>query len=38
MPVALAAMRELELTRSPDDKRRLELAGVGILRSEDFWG
>jgi hypothetical protein len=29
MRVALAAMRELQLTRSPDDKRRLDLAGVG---------
>jgi hypothetical protein len=38
MRVALAAMRELQLTRSPDDKRRLDLPGVGSLRFEDFWG
>jgi hypothetical protein len=31
-------MRELELIRCPDDKRRLDLAGVGSLRFEDLWG
>ncbi|HMJ96183.1 MAG TPA: hypothetical protein VK486_10035 [Thermoleophilaceae bacterium] len=31
-------MRELQLTRSPDDKRRLDLPGVGSLRFENLWG
>jgi hypothetical protein len=31
-------MRELELTRSPDDKRRLDLAGIGSVRFENIWG
>jgi hypothetical protein len=31
-------MRELQLTRSPDDKRRLYLPGVGTVRFENFWG
>jgi hypothetical protein len=31
-------MRELQLTRSPDDKRRLDLPGVGYLRFENMWG
>jgi hypothetical protein len=31
-------MRELQLTRSPDDKRRLDLPGVGSVRFENMWG
>ena len=31
-------MRELQLTRSPDDKRRLDLPGVGSVRFENLWG
>jgi hypothetical protein len=31
-------MRELQLTRSTDDKRRLDLPGVGSLRFENIWG
>jgi hypothetical protein len=31
-------MSELQLTRSPDDKRRLDLPGVGSLRFENIWG
>ena len=38
MRVALAAVRELQLTRSADDKRRLDLPGVGSLRFENIWG
>jgi hypothetical protein len=31
-------MRELQLIRSADDKRRLDLAGVGSVRFENLWG
>jgi hypothetical protein len=31
-------MRELQLIRSPDDKRRLDLHGVGSVRFENTWG
>jgi hypothetical protein len=31
-------MLELQLIRSPDDKRRLDLPGVGSLRFENLWG
>jgi hypothetical protein len=31
-------MREIELTRSPDEKRRLDLPGVGTVRFENMWG
>jgi hypothetical protein len=31
-------VRELQLLRSPDDKRRLDLAGVGYVRFENMWG
>jgi hypothetical protein len=30
-------MRELQLTRATDDKRRLDLPGVGSLRFENIW-
>jgi hypothetical protein len=31
-------MRELQLIRSPDDKRRVDLDGVGTVRFENLWG
>ena len=31
-------MRELQLIRSADDKRRLDLEGVGSVRFENMWG
>ncbi|HEV7847034.1 MAG TPA: hypothetical protein VGO83_12330 [Thermoleophilaceae bacterium] len=31
-------MLELQLTRSKEDKRRLDLAGVGSVRFENLWG
>jgi len=31
-------MLELQLTRAPDDKRRLDLPGVGSVRFENIWG
>jgi hypothetical protein len=31
-------MRELQLTRSTEDKRRLDLPGVGSVRFENIWG
>jgi hypothetical protein len=31
-------MRELQLVRSADDKRRLDLEGVGSVRFENIWG
>jgi hypothetical protein len=31
-------VRELQLVRSPDDKRRLDLPGVGHVRFESRWG
>jgi hypothetical protein len=31
-------MRELQLIRRPDDKRRLDLDGVGSIRFENLWG
>jgi hypothetical protein len=31
-------MRELQLVRSTEDKRRLDLAGVGTVRFENMWG
>ena len=31
-------MRELQLIRSADDKRRLDLHGVGSVRFENMWG
>jgi hypothetical protein len=31
-------VRDLQLVRSPDDKRRLDLAGVGSVRFENMWG
>ncbi|HKG03351.1 MAG TPA: hypothetical protein VKB03_09220 [Conexibacter sp.] len=31
-------MRELQLIRSVDDKRRLDLHGIGSVRFENMWG